>query len=581
MTTIIQEGFMTTSMHCAWLTTHAGPASLQVEIADTFWSRFKGLMWRNALPRGQAMLLKNCDSVHTAWMRFPIDLVYLDAKGQVLGTRQRVMPWRASACSAAERRRGHGSIDTLELASGEVSRMGLRAGMSLNWGAAPAGQEGQVARTAPRTASGAQRGVAMVEFAIAGPILILLGLASVQYGLLYNAKNVINHASFMGARAGSMANARIDTVRTAYVRGLLPLYGGGRNATEIAESLGRASADFATSSRIELLNPTRESFDDWHDPRLQATLQTNGKRVIPNRQLARNLGDRATLESLGDQRNVREVAGSWVKAKSGQSLSDANLLKIRITHGYRPSVPLMGMVYNRFLRWMDTGNDAFATTLLNQGRIPVVSHVTVQMQTDAIEGSNVSSPGMGNDGAPKDPGTPPPTTNQPAPWCTTAGCSQVPRPTDPGGQGNPTPCKAGDCQSCPIPPQDTKLPADILFEFDKATLTESGINALKQVIAEAKSAAQSGTNLDGLKVIGHTDQIGTDAVNDALSKRRADAVAAYLRENGFPGKNITTEGRGSREPEVTMEACSGTTDKALQDCLAPNRRVVLSFPAKS
>lgn len=572
---------MTTSMHCAWLTTRAGPASLQVEIADTFWSRFKGLMGRSTLPRGQAMLLKRCDSVHTAWMRFPIDLVYLDATGKVLGTRHRVMPWRASACRADERLRGPGPIDTLEMAAGEVSRMGVQVGMQLSWQAEPNGQERPAACTVSSATSKAQRGVAMVEFAIAGPILILLGLGSVQYGLLYNAKNVINHASFMGARAGSMSNARIDAVRTAYVRGLIPLYGGGRNATEIAESLGRASADFATNSRIELLNPTRESFDDWHDPQLQAPLKTNGKRVIPNRQLARNLGDRAKLESLGDQRSVREVGGSWVKTKSGQSLSDANLLKIRITHGYRPSVPLMGMVYNRFLRWLDTGNDPFATTLLSQGRIPVVSHVTVQMHTDAIEGANVSSPGMGNDGAPKDPGTPPPSSNQPAPWCTTAGCSSVPRPTDPGGQGNPTPCKPGDCQSCPIPPQDTKLPADILFEFDKATLTASGIKALDQVIAEAKSAAQSGANLDGLKVIGHTDQIGTDAVNDALSKRRADAVADYLRKNGFPGKDITTEGRGSREPEVTLDACSGKTDKALQDCLAANRRVVLSFPAKS
>src|SRR5207249_3564111 len=115
-----------------------------------------------------------------------------------------------------------------------------------------------------------QRGAAMIEFVIVGPVLTLLGLAILQYGMLFFAKNQINHAAFMAARAGSMGHASLAEAKTAYIRAMVPMYGGGRNATELAEAFAKASGDVATSTRIELLNPTKESFADWNDPELQA-----------------------------------------------------------------------------------------------------------------------------------------------------------------------------------------------------------------------------------------------------------------------------------------------------------------------
>jgi outer membrane protein OmpA-like peptidoglycan-associated protein/uncharacterized membrane protein (UPF0127 family) len=556
----------------AWLRKRGEDTPVDIQVAGSFWARFVGLMFRRSLDSGCGLLLKRCSSVHTAWMRFSIDVLYLDQRGLVVGVRHDVKPWRASSITAKERRAAAGCIDALELPAGTASQWQIDVGDQLVL--KPQTSEVPAPAMAMR-----QRGAAMVEFAVVGPLLILIGLASVQYGLIYNAKNVINHASFMGARAGAMANAKIETVRNSYIRAMVPLYGGGRNAQEIAASLARATQDFALNSRIELLNPTRESFDDWHDPRLQSVLNTNGKRVIPNRHLARNLGDRAALVALGNSRDIQDIGGSVVKNQSGQSLADANMLKIRVTHGYEPGVPLMGMIYTKFLKWMDTGQDAFATALLNQGRIPMVSHVMVQMHTDAIEGSNISAPGMGNNGQPQDPG-PPPQTTEPPPQCVTMGCSDIPESTDPGGGGDDGTgeCTTSDCPSCPIKPSEVSLPSDILFEFNQAELLPAGKQELDRVIDQAKAATRDGQSFDGLTVIGHTDQLGTDAVNDPLSLRRAQAVADYLRSNGFPGQNIRVEGRGSREPVVQMASCASLTGTAQQDCLAPNRRVVLKFP---
>lgn len=65
-----------------------------LEVADGWWSRFKGLQFRRSLPAGTGLLLVPCPSVHTFFCRFPIDLVLLDRQGKVIGVRRNVRPWR-------------------------------------------------------------------------------------------------------------------------------------------------------------------------------------------------------------------------------------------------------------------------------------------------------------------------------------------------------------------------------------------------------------------------------------------------------------------------------------------------------
>ena len=251
------------------------------------------------------------------------------------------------------------------------------------------------------------RGSAMIEFTVVAPIITLLGLALLQYAMLFFAKNQINHAGFMAAREGAMAHADLNSVRAAYARALVPLYGGGRTPAELTAALARANADLGLNGvgniRIELLNPTRESFADWNDPALQSLLKTGAKRVIANANQAFKNQD--------------------VGASSGQTLQDANLIKLRITQGYRPKVPLMDGLYRSWLTWLDTGSDPFHSKLVAAGRIPVVTHVTLQMQSDAIEpDAPVSTPGQGNGGHAVDPGP-------------QSGSSQAPKPAPESAPG--------------------------------------------------------------------------------------------------------------------------------------------------
>lgn len=72
-----------------------------LEVADTSPKRSKGLLGRKGLAPGGGLWISPCESVHTFFMQFPIDLVYLDRKNRVRKTRAAVPPWRLSACLTA------------------------------------------------------------------------------------------------------------------------------------------------------------------------------------------------------------------------------------------------------------------------------------------------------------------------------------------------------------------------------------------------------------------------------------------------------------------------------------------------
>jgi uncharacterized membrane protein (UPF0127 family) len=405
----------------AILHTCSGAHAIHLRLATSFIARFAGLMLTKPLAARQGMLLTGCPSVHTAFMRYAIDVIYLDEGGQVLKCVPDLKPWRASFSRFGKR--SHAAAHTLELATGSIARFDIRSGDRLQHPLLDRRSEAD-SKSKPDTgktlsAQSRQRGATMVEFVVVGPVLTMLGLSLLQYGMLFFAKNQINHATFMAARAGAMGNARVATIEDAYLKALIPLYGGGTDETQLRESLQKARLDLLGNGQlhIAMLNPTRESFDDWNDPALQRTLG-NGRRVIPN--------DNLPLKDPHD-----------IGSRSGQNIHDANLIKLRVTHGYAPKVPLMGTIYNRYLRWMDNGTDADYTGMVNAGRIPMVSHVTLHMHSDAIEPEHpISSPGPGNNGNPGTSGTPPVTTNPPA------------IPSDPGSGGNPPTIPDGGGENC-------------------------------------------------------------------------------------------------------------------------------------
>ncbi len=71
------------------------------DLANTSATRRTGLLKRESLEPGEGLLIVPCESVHTFFMKFPIDLVYLDKKRKVLKVRHAVPAWRMSACLRA------------------------------------------------------------------------------------------------------------------------------------------------------------------------------------------------------------------------------------------------------------------------------------------------------------------------------------------------------------------------------------------------------------------------------------------------------------------------------------------------
>ncbi|MAI31333.1 MAG: DUF192 domain-containing protein [Rubripirellula sp.] len=71
---------------------------LSVETADSFWTRFRGLQFRRQLPIDSGIVLTPCSSLHTCFMRFPIDVIMLDDEQLVLEHRRNIQPWRFVFC---------------------------------------------------------------------------------------------------------------------------------------------------------------------------------------------------------------------------------------------------------------------------------------------------------------------------------------------------------------------------------------------------------------------------------------------------------------------------------------------------
>jgi uncharacterized membrane protein (UPF0127 family) len=94
-------------------------------LADSPVTRLRGLLGRAGLEQGEGLLLRPASSVHTFFMRFPIDVVFLDRTLVVLGVADSVDPWRAAS------RRGAKAV--LELPAGESSRRGLTVGDQLSF----------------------------------------------------------------------------------------------------------------------------------------------------------------------------------------------------------------------------------------------------------------------------------------------------------------------------------------------------------------------------------------------------------------------------------------------------------------
>jgi OOP family OmpA-OmpF porin len=172
-----------------------------------------------------------------------------------------------------------------------------------------------------------------------------------------------------------------------------------------------------------------------------------------------------------------------------------------------------------------------------------------------------------------------------------AGCASEPEKPAPAAEpvAKPAPPPAPVATPTPAPqpkpvakPEPPKKPAVIsvtstgLFEFNKAALTaEARAKLDNEIVARAKEFA----SIALVHVDGHADRLGSAQYNQRLSEKRAEAVRAYLVSKGFDASRMETLGSGkTNQVKHCPDKAGGKADrKALIECLAPNRRVVVEL----
>ena len=145
------------------------------------------------------------------------------------------------------------------------------------------------------------------------------------------------------------------------------------------------------------------------------------------------------------------------------------------------------------------------------------------------------------------------------------GCDGAPKPEPKAAPEAPAP--VAEVPPAPVVPmiisEKVTFAADAFFDFDKAVLKPEGKAKLDEVVTKLNSI-----NLEVIIAVGHTDSVGSDAYNEKLSVRRAEAVKAYLVGKGIEKNRVYTEGKGKKQPVAENKTAAGR---------AKNRRVEIEF----
>lgn len=157
---------------------------------------------------------------------------------------------------------------------------------------------------------------------------------------------------------------------------------------------------------------------------------------------------------------------------------------------------------------------------------------------------------------------------EPAPSIPPTTAAQVPAPA------TPLEITRGEVVNAPAPVrlEELSLQADALFKFGKsgaADLLPAGRQSLDKLAARI---GQLGANaVAKITITGHADRLGLDALNQVLSRQRAESVQQYLASKGVPAGLLQASAKGETQPVVHCKGEKPTPK--LKACLAPNRRV--------
>lgn len=217
-----------------------------------------------------------------------------------------------------------------------------------------------------------EAGQGLVEFVIVLPILIFLLLGIVQFTLLYQVKSLLNHATFLAARAGALDHGKtggVNGINQGFAAGMTPLFNHGTSTLDIASARARAELEALDPriTQIRIVSPTPQMINDFGIRRLDG----GRGREIPND----SLQYRATTP--GGSSNV--------------TIQDANLLHLQVTYCARLIVPIVDRaihtMVNGISSFWNPGNDTNGSmtrcAILNPNdfRIPVTSTYLIRMQS--------------------------------------------------------------------------------------------------------------------------------------------------------------------------------------------------------
>lgn len=126
----------------------------------------------------------------------------------------------------------------------------------------------------------------------------------------------------------------------------------------------------------------------------------------------------------------------------------------------------------------------------------------------------------------------------------------------------PKPAAAAPAAASKVTQKKITLQADTLFDFDKSNLKSEGVATLNKLAQDIKKM-----KLEVVIIVGYTDSVGTDAYNIALGQRRANAVKAFLtNDGGVEATRVYTESKGKADPVASNATAEGR---------AKNRRAVI------
>lgn len=220
-----------------------------------------------------------------------------------------------------------------------------------------------------------QKGASVTEILVVTPLVILLGMIGIQYALMYNARTNIIYASYEAARAGAINHADPQAIEDGLLKGLLPLLSTNLKSfkadttnplTATAQgklALEKLKFDEARFMKIEIISPNEAAFDACNNTQLQKILNTTNK-VIPNKH--------------SDIQNYK-------CSDPNISISQANVLKLRITYGYKPKIPLAKDMFVSIASFVRGSQEKFDLKLLASDRIPITVDVSAQMLSPAVE----------------------------------------------------------------------------------------------------------------------------------------------------------------------------------------------------